>query len=103
MAEKSNAIVSFQGAQRVANLYASARYTGQFLPFTFMANYRLQLCCAATLSFTVALAAQPAPPPKRAKPVHSIEVAPKATASSNVEKEAAAKDSGSSQRAGNYV
>ena len=57
----------------------------------FMANYRLRLCCAATLSFTVALAAQPAPPPKRAKPVHSIEAAPKATASSNIEKEAAAK------------
>jgi len=56
-----------------------------------MANSRLLLCCAATLSFTVALSAQPAPPPKRAKPVHSIEVAPKATASANVEKEAAAK------------
>src|SRR5215510_11960513 len=54
-----------------------------------MANYRLLLCCAATLSFPVALAAQPAPGPKRAKPAHSIEVAPNSAASPNVEKEAA--------------
>ena len=56
-----------------------------------MANYRLLLCCAATLTFTVALTAQTAPAPRRAKPVHSIEAAPKATASPSVEKEAASK------------
>ena len=56
-----------------------------------MANSCLLLYCAATLSFTVALSAQPAPSPKRAKPVHSIEVAPRATAPPNVEKEAAVK------------
>jgi peptidoglycan-N-acetylglucosamine deacetylase len=56
-----------------------------------MANSRLLLCCAATLSFTVGLSAQTAPAPKRAKPVRPIEAAPKATASPNVEKEAALK------------
>ena len=55
-----------------------------------MPNYRLLLGCAATLSFTVALAAQPAPATKPAKPAHSSEVAPKAV-SPNVEKEAAQK------------
>ena len=55
-----------------------------------MPNYRLLLGCAATLSFTVALAAQPAPATKSAKPAHSIEAAPKAV-SPNVEKEAAPK------------
>src|SRR5215467_406908 len=56
-----------------------------------MANSHVMLCCAATLSFTVALTAQTAPPVKRAKPSHSIEVAPRATAPPNVEKEAAVK------------
>jgi peptidoglycan/xylan/chitin deacetylase (PgdA/CDA1 family) len=58
-----------------------------------MPNYRLLLGCAATLSFTVALAAQPAPKAKPAKPAHSVEAAPKAAASPNVEKEAAPKSS----------
>ena len=62
-----------------------------FLPSPVMPNYRLLLCCAATLSFTVALAAQSTPAPRRAKPVHSIEAAPKPTASPSVEKEAASK------------
>ena len=53
-----------------------------------MPNYRLLLGCAATLSFTVALAAQPAPATKPAIPAHSVEAAPKAI-SPNVEKEAA--------------
>ena len=57
-----------------------------------MANSCLLLCCAATLSFfTVALTAQTAPVPRRAKPVHPIEAAPKATASPNAAKEAAIK------------
>src|SRR5215467_7751454 len=56
-----------------------------------MANSHVMLCCAATLSFTVALTAQTAPPVKRAKPVHPISAAPKATSSPNVEKEAALK------------
>ena len=56
-----------------------------------MPNYRLLLGCAATLSFTVALAAQPAPATKPAKPVHSIEATPKAAASPNGEKEATEK------------
>lgn len=55
-----------------------------------MANYRLLLGCAATLSFTVALAAQPAPVAKPAKPDHPIEAASKAV-SPNSEKEAALK------------
>src|SRR5262245_10011145 len=62
---------------RVAKRYASARYNGLVFTFNSMANSRLLLCSAATLSFTVALTAQTAPAPKRAKPVHSIEVAPK--------------------------
>src|ERR1043166_1813943 len=56
-----------------------------------MVNSRLLFCCTAMLSFTVALSAQTAPAPRRAKPVHPIEAAPKPTASSNVEKEAALK------------
>lgn len=56
-----------------------------------MANYRLLLCCAATLSFSIALAAQTTPPIKRAKPVHSIEATLKPAASPNLEKEASAK------------
>jgi len=56
-----------------------------------MPNYCLLLGCAAALSFTVALAAQPAPPTKPAVPAHSIEAAPKAAGSPNVEKEAAPK------------
>src|SRR5215471_21580396 len=55
-----------------------------------MPNYRLLLCCAATLSFGVALAAQTTPTIKRAKPVHPTKAA-KPTASPNAEKEAAAK------------
>ena len=56
-----------------------------------MANYRLLLCCAVTLSFSVALAAQTTPAIKRAKPVHSIDATPKPTASPNLQKEAATK------------
>jgi hypothetical protein len=55
-----------------------------------MPNYCLLLGCAAALSFTVAIAAQPAPATKPAKPARSIEAAPKAV-SPNVEKEAAPK------------
>jgi peptidoglycan/xylan/chitin deacetylase (PgdA/CDA1 family) len=55
-----------------------------------MANYRLLLGCAATLSFTVALAAQPAPKTKPAIPTHSMKAAPKA-GSPSAEKEAAQK------------
>jgi peptidoglycan-N-acetylglucosamine deacetylase len=76
---------------QVAKLYASARYNGLVFTFNSMANSRLLLCCAATLSFAVALAAQPAPAPKRAKPAHSIEAASKPTASPNAEKDAASK------------
>src|SRR5262245_55492771 len=53
-----------------------------------MATSRLPLWCVTTLSFTVALAAQPVPAPKRAKPVHPIEATAKPTASPNVENEA---------------
>ena len=53
-----------------------------------MPNYRLLLCCAATLSFGVALAAQTTPAIKRAKPVNSIEATPKPATSPNGEKEA---------------
>ena len=67
-----------------------------------MPNYRLLLGCAATLSFTVALAAQPTPATKPAKPAHSIEAAPKAV-SPNVEKEAAAKDSSPAQGTGDHI
>jgi peptidoglycan/xylan/chitin deacetylase (PgdA/CDA1 family) len=56
-----------------------------------MLNYRLLLGCAATLSFTVALAAQPAPATQPAKSGHSIEAAPNAVAFPNVEKGAAPK------------
>ena len=67
-----------------------------------MPNYRLLLGCAATLSFTVALAAQTAPATKPAKPAHSIEATPKAV-SPNVEKEAAAKESSPAQGTGNQL
>jgi len=76
---------------RVAKLHVSARYNGLVFTLNAMANSRLLLCCAATLSFTVALSAEPTPAIKRAKPVHSIEAAPKTTASPNVQKEAALK------------
>ena len=56
-----------------------------------MPNYCLVLGCAATLSFTAGLAAQPAPAAKPAIPAHSIEVAPNAAGSPHVEKEAAPK------------
>ena len=55
-----------------------------------MPNYRLLLRCAATFSFTVALAAQPAPATKPVEPAHPIEAAPKAV-SPNVEKQATPK------------
>jgi peptidoglycan-N-acetylglucosamine deacetylase len=58
--------------------------------FTLMPNYRSLLACAATLSFTVALAAQPTPATKPGIPARLIEPAPKAV-SPNVEKEAALK------------
>jgi peptidoglycan/xylan/chitin deacetylase (PgdA/CDA1 family) len=51
-----------------------------------MANYRLLLCCAATLSFTVALSAQPAP---ATKPAAGSTQAPAKAGSPKVEKEAA--------------
>jgi len=56
-----------------------------------MPNYRLLLCCAATLSFGVALAAQTTPAIKRAKPVQSIEAPPKPATSPNGEKEVSEK------------
>ena len=56
-----------------------------------MANYRLLLCCAAMLSFGVALAAQTTPAIKRAKPVQSIEAPPKPATSPNGEKEVSEK------------
>ena len=56
-----------------------------------MPNYRLLLCCAATLSFGVALAAQTTPAIKRAKPVQSIEAPPKPATSPNREKEVSEK------------
>jgi peptidoglycan/xylan/chitin deacetylase (PgdA/CDA1 family) len=59
-----------------------------------MANYRLLLCCAATLSFGVALTAQTAPAPKRAKPVHAIAATPKPATSPKAEKEASEKTPG---------
>jgi peptidoglycan/xylan/chitin deacetylase (PgdA/CDA1 family) len=55
-----------------------------------MPNYRFLLGCTATLSFTAALATQPAPATKPAIPDHSIEAAAKAV-TSNAEKEAAPK------------
>jgi peptidoglycan/xylan/chitin deacetylase (PgdA/CDA1 family) len=76
---------------RVAKRYASARYNGLVLTFKPMPNYRLLLCCAATLSFGVALAAQTTPAIKRAKPVHPIEATPKPATSPNAEKQAAEK------------
>src|SRR6516165_9060826 len=56
-----------------------------------MANSRLLLCCLATLSFGVALAAQTTPAVKSAKPVQSIEATPKPATSPNGENEAAEK------------
>ena len=73
-----------------------------FLPSPVMPNYCLLLGCAATLSFTVALAAQPTPATKPAIPAHSIEAAPKAV-SANVEKEAARKDSSPAEGTGHYI
>ena len=90
---KSNSVVIFSLSQ----LAACCGITGlcyihafSFLTFTHMPDYRLLLGCAATLSFTVALAAQPAPATKPAISAHSIEAAPKAV-SPNAQKEAAAK------------
>lgn len=56
-----------------------------------MPKYHLLLGCVATLSFTAALVAQPAPKAKPVKPAHSIEAAPKTAASPSAEKEAAPK------------
>ena len=58
-----------------------------------MANFRLLLCCAATLSFAISLAAQTPPPIQRAKPVHPIDAAPKTSASPHAQREAAIKTS----------
>jgi peptidoglycan/xylan/chitin deacetylase (PgdA/CDA1 family) len=69
----------------------SATYAVDFLNSSAMPNYRLLLCCVATLSFSVALTAQTTPVIRRAKPVHPIEAAPKPAASPKVEKEAAVK------------
>ena len=55
-----------------------------------MPNYCLLWGCAATLSFTVAIAAQPAPATKPAIPARSIEAAPKAVPA-NTQKEPVAK------------
>ncbi|MGC2625519.1 MAG: polysaccharide deacetylase family protein [Candidatus Udaeobacter sp.] len=55
-----------------------------------MPNYNLLLGCAATLSFTVAIAAQSAPATKPAMTAHPIEAAPKAVPA-KVQKEAALK------------
>ena len=59
-----------------------------------MANYRLLLCCLATLSLTAAVTAQLAPPIRRAKPVQTSEPMSKPAASPNVEKEKVAKSPG---------
>jgi len=75
---------------RLAKMARSATYAFNFLPSPVMPNYCLLLGCAATLSFTVANAAQPTPATKPAIPAHSIEAAPKA-GPANVQKEAAAK------------
>lgn len=55
-----------------------------------MGIYRLLLVCAATLTSTFALGAEPTPASKPAKPARSIEAAPKAV-SPNAEKETAVK------------
>ena len=83
--------VTVEHSLRLAKTARSATYAFNFLRSPVMPNYRLLLCCAATFSCTVAIAAQPTPAPKRAKPVHPIEATPKPTASPNVEKEAASK------------
>ena len=62
----------------------------QFLPSPVMPNYCLLLGCTATLSFTVAIAAQSTPAIKPALSAHPIEAAPKAVPA-KVQKEAAAK------------
>jgi peptidoglycan-N-acetylglucosamine deacetylase len=56
-----------------------------------MANSRLLLCCAATLSFAIAFTAQSTPAPRRAKPVYSTDAAPKPTGSPTSEKDTASK------------
>jgi peptidoglycan/xylan/chitin deacetylase (PgdA/CDA1 family) len=55
-----------------------------------MPDFRLLLGCAATLSFTVGLAAQSPPANKPAVPTHSVEATPKAV-SPNADREATAK------------
>ena len=62
----------------VANFAGSATYTFNFLPTPVMPNYCLLLGCTATLSFTVAVAAQSTPASKPAITAHPIEAAPKA-------------------------
>src|SRR6267378_3364575 len=68
----------------------SATYAFNFLPSPVMPNYCSLLGCAATLSFTVAIAAQSTPATKPATPAHPIEAAPKAVPA-KMQKEAAAK------------
>ena len=89
---QSNAIVTFWTEVaansytflRVAKRFASARYNRLVFTFNPMANYRLLLCCAATLTFTAGLPAQPAPASKPAKPARSIEAVPKAVPANTV-------------------
>ena len=66
----------------------SATYTFNFLPSPVMLNFRLLLGCGATLSFAVAVAAEPTPVSKPVVTAHSIEAAPKAVPA-KVQKEAA--------------
>src|SRR6476646_9369689 len=61
-----------------------------FLPSPVMPNYCSLLGCTATLSFTVAIAAQSTPATKPAITAHPIEAAPKAVPA-KVQKETAAK------------
>ena len=74
----------------VAKLASSATYTRSISYLHLMPNYCLLLGCAATLSFTVAIAAQSTPATKPAITARSIEAAPKAVPA-KVQKEAAAK------------
>src|SRR4029077_16688189 len=68
----------------------SATYAFNFLPSPVMPNYCSLLGCTATLSFTVAIAAESTPATKPAISAHPIEAAPKAVPA-KVQKEAAAK------------
>src|SRR4029077_5272098 len=68
----------------------SATYAFNFLPSPVMPNYCSLLGCTATLSFTVAIAAQSTPATKPAISAHPIEAEPKAVPA-KVQKRAAAK------------